>query len=336
MPAIQSQFEAFHCAIKLDEDDEKAKLREKRKTLLDALQSRLPDEFPSFEHFNQGSYSMDTGVMPVDGNFDIDVGIIFKCAREEYSDPVTLKIAVRDALDTHGRDVKIRRPCVTANYIRNGEIDFHVDLAIYAQREDGLLDLAKGKEHSTDSNRYWEIADPKGLTQEINNAFFDKKEREQYRRCIRYLKRWRDVNFVSGGAPLSIALTVAAKKWFKPYFELSDKPTDLLALLNWVETLLANFRFTLTNEGYYSKIEIILPVTPYTDLMGWMNKSQMETFLAKLEFLKTDLSKAYNEELPEEASKILNKQFGADFKILDKAATARVVPAAVISTGNSA
>ena len=33
MPAVQKQFEDFHTAIKLDNDDEKAKLREKRKVL---------------------------------------------------------------------------------------------------------------------------------------------------------------------------------------------------------------------------------------------------------------------------------------------------------------
>ena len=39
MPAVQKYFEDFHANIKLDNDDEKAKLREKRDTLLRALKA---------------------------------------------------------------------------------------------------------------------------------------------------------------------------------------------------------------------------------------------------------------------------------------------------------
>src|SRR5665213_137190 len=167
MPAVQKQFDDFHANIKLDDDDEKANLRDKRETLLTALRKNLGTDVPGFENFNQGSYSMHTGVLPLDGNYDIDVGLIFDCKRDKYPDPVVLKTKVRDALDSHGRTVKIRRPCVTVNYMRGDEVDYHVDLAIYVKRDDGLLDLAKGKENSEMSRRVWEIADPKNLTELI-------------------------------------------------------------------------------------------------------------------------------------------------------------------------
>ena len=77
MPAVQRQFEDFHSAICFDEDDEKATLREKRDTIVKALKANLGDDVPTFTNFNQGSYSMHTGVVPLDGNFDIDVGLIF-------------------------------------------------------------------------------------------------------------------------------------------------------------------------------------------------------------------------------------------------------------------
>ena len=215
MPAAQKQFDEFHAAIKLDNDDEKAKLREKRETLLTTLRKNLPADLPTFENFNQGSYSMHTGVVPLDGNYDIDVGLIFDCRRDKYPDPVVLKKKVRDALDSHGRTVTIRRPCVTVNYMRGDEVDYHVDLAVYVKRDDNLLDLAKGKENSDSSRRVWEISDPKKLTELICTAFKDAGDLGQFRRCIRYFKRWRDAQFYSG-APLSIALTVAALKWFVP------------------------------------------------------------------------------------------------------------------------
>ena len=335
MPAVQNQFDEFHANIKLDDDDEKAKLRDKRETLLTALKANLGDDVPAFENFNQGSYSMHTGVLPPDGNYDIDVGIIFDCKRDKYADPVTLKKEVRDALDNNGRTVKIRRPCVTVNYMRGEEVNYHVDLAIYVKRDDGLLDLAKGKENSDVSKRIWEVSDPKELTRLICTAFTDADELAQYRRCIRYSKRWRSVQFGSG-APLSIALTVAAKLWFKPYFETSGKPGDLLAMLDWVKAMLGQFQWSNTDEGFHERLKVALPVTPYTDLMAWMTKAQMETFKLKLEQLRDALQDTYDEDLPEDACKLLNKQFGDDFKVPEKAATAKAVAAPVISTGNSA
>ena len=335
MPAVQKQFEEFHSNIRLEDDDEKAKLREKRETLLKALRANLATDVPAFENFNQGSYSMHTGVVPLDGNYDIDVGLIFDCKQDKYPDPVSLKKKVRDALNTHGRTVNIRRPCVTVNYMRGDDVDYHVDLAVYVKRDDGLLDLAKGKENSEASKRVWEVSDPKKLTKVICDAFSDDAQLAQYRRCIRYLKRWRHVRF-SSGAPLSIALTLAAQKWFKPYFETSGKPSDMLAMLDWVQAMLGQFQYSFTSEGFHSRLKVELPVAPYVDLMEWMTNAQMETFEEKLKSLRDALQAAYDEDLPEDACKLLNKQFGDDFPVPEKAETARKVAAPVISTGNSA
>lgn len=335
MPAVQTQFEKFHSAIKLSEDDEKAKLREKRDTLIRALRANLPDDVPTFETFNQGSYSMHTGVIPLDGNYDIDVGVIFDCKRDKYPDPVELKKKVRDALDTHNRKVNIRRPCVTVNYMRGDQIDYHVDLAIYTKRDDSCLDLAKGKEHSAAEHRVWEVSDPKELTKLVCNRFED-EELKQYRRCIRYIKRWRTEQF-SSGAPLSIALTVAANHWFVPQVTTNGTYIDFLALLNWTKAMLSRFHWSISgDDGLHERLSVYLPVTPDTDLMGWMTRSQMETFKSKLECLRDALEAAYDETLPEVACQKLAKQFGADFPIPEKSETAKSVAAPFVSTGNSA
>lgn len=335
MPPVQKHFEEFHSKIKLDEDDEKATLREKRDTLLSALRKNLADDVPKFEEFHQGSYSMHTGVVPLDGNYDIDMGLIFDCKKDKYPDPVALKKKIRDALDTHGRSVNIRRPCVTVNYMRGAEIAYHVDLAVYAKRDDGYLDIAKGKENSEATKRVWEQSDPKKLTEVICTVFTDKYDLAQYRRCIRYLKRWRQVQF-SSGAPLSIALTVAAQKWFKPYFEMSGNAGDLQAMLNWVNAILGQFQWASVDGSTYQRLTVSLPVAPYNDLMGWMTEGQMSTVKSKFEVLRDALQEALDEDLPEDACKVLNKQFGDDFTIPEKAATARAVGAPVIGTGNSA
>lgn len=337
MPAVQRQFEDFHSAICFDEDDEKATLREKRDTIVKALKANLGDDVPTFTNFNQGSYSMHTGVVPLDGNFDIDVGLIFDCDQDKYPDPVVLKKKVRDAVNTNFRTVLIRRPCVTVNYVSGGEVAYHVDLAVYSRDANGTLYLAKGKENSAAEHRIWEVSDPKALTKLVCGAFSDSDELAQYRRCIRYLKRWRQWQFTGSGAPLSIALTVAALKWFKPNFNNSGKPVDLLAMLNWVEAMLGQFTYEWSHaDGLHERLKVMLPVAPHTDLMAKRTAAQMKTFKEKLELLRDALSDAYYEELPEDACKLLKKQFGEDFKVPEKSETAKAVSAAVISTGNSA
>lgn len=334
MASLQTQFDIFHSTIKLGEDDEKANLRSKRETLIDALRARLDDGVPSFTTFNQGSYSMSTGVRPLDGNYDIDVGVVFDCTRNRYPDPVELKKKIRDALNTHNRTVAIRRPCVTVNYMRDGNIEYHVDLAVYVKRPDGLLDIGKGKEHSAPENRVWEASDPRNLTELICTRF-EGAQLNQYRRCIRYLKRWRHVRFSSGG-PLSIALTAAAYHWFKPYQTSSGTILDIVALHSWVDTMLQLFSYKVTDEGVHQRLTVQLPVTPYSDLMQGMTRTQMEKFQCELKALKEALQSAYDETLPEEAAKKLVKVFGDDFPVPEKSTTAKAVSAAFIGTGNSA
>jgi len=334
MPAVQKQFDDFHANIKLDEDDEKANLREKRDTLLKALTANLPKDVPAFETFHQGSYSMHTGVVPLDGNYDIDVGIVFDCKRDKYPDPVELKKKVRDALNSNVRTVLIRRPCVTVNYMLNGEPQYHVDLALYAKRDDGMLDLAKGKEHSEAAHRVWELSDPKQLTELIRSRFKD-EDVAQYRRCIRYSKRWRDVQF-NGGAPLSIALTVAAYRWFRPYKTTMGTYIDLHAMRDWVDAMLNNFELRITDGSLYPRLRVELPVAPNVDLMAWMTKAQMGYFKGTLESLRAALTETYAQALPEDACKILVKQFGDDFPVPAKSETAKAVGAPFVHTGSSA
>lgn len=334
MPAVQKQFDDFHANIKLDDDDEKANLRQKRETLLKTLRANLPSDAPVFEHFNQGSYSMHTGVVPLDGNYDIDVGLVFDCTRDKYPDPVELKKKVRDALNSNGRTVKLRRPCVTVEYVVDSVPQYHIDLAVYTKRQDGMLDLAKGKEHSEAAHRIWEISNPKQLTDLICTRFKD-ADLAQYRRCIRYSKRWRDMQF-SGGAPLSIALTVAAYHLFQPYKTTNGTYVDLLAMRSWVNAMVEKFQWASTEEGTYERMTLTLPVEPNVDLMGWMTRAQMEYFKSALASLRDALGEAYDEALPESACKLLVKQFGNEFPVPAKSDTAKAVSAPFVHTGTSA
>ena len=108
-------------------------------------------------------------------------------------------------------------------------------------------------------------------------------------------------------------------------------------MLDWVQAMLDNFVSEYREEGgWHERLKVQLPVQPYNDLMAKRTSAQMTDFKERLESLRDALQEAYDEELPEDACKILKKQFGDDFKVPEKAETAKMVAPAVISTGNSA
>lgn len=325
MSLAQSQFEAFHTTIKLSYDDNAA-LRTKRETLLADLKQNLPDDVPGWVSFNQGSYELKTGIFPPDGDYDIDVGLRFDCEPSDYADPVELKIKIRDALNKCNRTVVIQRPCVTVVYMKNGDPDYHVDLAIYSQDGAGMH-LAKGKENSADENRVWERSEPIELTNYIRNRHAA-EDAKQFRRVVRYLKRWRDNNLNHGNFP-SIALTVAAADWLSPNFDpVSAKPRDLLATRDLVQSLL--------DRWAGNRLRVYLPVAPHADLLEKLTDTQMNDLKDRLSTLKSVLRDAYDEPDLREACLLLHKQFGADFPVPDKTDTTQKTKSAVISPGSSA
>lgn len=338
MAELQRYFDKFHEEIKLSDIDENPTLRDKRDMLVKELREKLPSDVPSFEEFNQGSYATNTGINPKDGNYDIDVGLLFDCTRSKYPNPVDLKIKVRDALIRANRNVRIRRHCVTVEYLKDSKPDYHVDLAIYVKRvEDQALDLAVGREFADENNRGWKKSDPKGLVDKIKSRHSG-KDGEQFRRCIRYLKRWRDEQLLSNDNLPSIALTCAAYSWFAPYKETApvERHVDSIALKRFVDSMLSNFHNVLHDGEMASRLQVFLPVEPGDDLLAKMTNSQMKRFKEKLETLSAALREAIAEPLPEKACAILAKQFGDKFPVPKKEETAKSTAAPYVSSGASA
>lgn len=339
---LQKQFEKFHNSIKLSRFKENQILREKRDIIVEKLKMGLKTVFdeqdvdpPEWDYFNQGSYDIGTGVKPLDGDFDIDVGIRFYFDHKDY-EAVDVKKWVRDALKGHTKEVRIKEPCVTVQYSVNDEPTYHVDLAIYAYEENTLFPdsylLARGKENSLNENRFWEEAAPIELSDKLKNRFSDEEDK-QYRRVIRYLKRWKDRRFSSDGnsAPSGIGITLAAYNWFSPdisYF--SGKSDDLSALKRFVNSMLNHFMTEYDPESgvYYHRLKVELPVKPFSDIFSKMTRNQMSNLKSKLEVLRDVLNEASKETDPYEASKILSKEF-ADFPIPERKNTAQIKKAAI-------
>lgn len=349
---MQKYLESFHDTIKLGTFEENATLREKRDIIRKRLEDRLPGVFekygetcPDFSLYDQGSYELGTGIKPCDGQFDIDQGLYFSVSIDEYPDPVKLKLRVFEALEGHTDEVRMRQPCVTVFYKGNVETAFHVDIAVYA---DGSKDadrktrLARGKQYSSEENRYWEVSDQFGLREAIHNHF-QENERKQFKRIVRYLKRWKDENFSGDGhaAPRGIALTILAYELlqWKAQDSLSGKPDDLQAMRDLIRATLNRFvvpTWDQDEQRIIWRLEAKLPVEPGNDLFEKLTNKQMETFKGEVENLLKSLDEAANKVDPVEACEVMQKVFGADFPVPPKEATARKHSPAIISSSSSA
>ncbi|MDX6745926.1 hypothetical protein SHK09_03905 [Polaribacter sp. PL03] len=349
---IQRNFKDFHDKIRikdLDREEESNKiLREKRDILLKDIKTYFDkknkdldtQEQIKYEWFNQGSYAMYTGVKPLDdSDFDIDVAIVLDINKENYSNPTTVKKWIFEALDTKiNRTVLWKKPCITVQYTKAGEEKYHVDFAIYAgNNDDNKYYLAKGKETSISDEKKWDESSPKELKDSINNRFEGSEEKKQFKRVIKYLKRWKEENFKSEnsgtGKPTGIALTALIYKHFTPFvkdhFTNTPEVNDLSALLNSVSHII--------NSNIWSEIEIHLPVPPYNNLFSEMTSIQMEKFKEKLTTLKNKLEEAQENIDPHEASKLIQKVLGSDFPIIEKEKiSVRSSMPAMTSSGESA
>lgn len=344
MADLQKQFLEFHNAIKLGTYEGKhanGVLREKRDLIINQLKASLKakeeEGYPQFvKSFNQGSYALNTGIKPIRaGDYDIDVGVLLSCHKEDYTDPVELKKLVEECIQHTNREVRIKHPCVTVTYKKDGVDDYHVDIPIYAKSnnvDDESYYLAKGKKGQQDKDRFWQLSDPEGLTSIINglykgNGTYENNgsdQRKQFRRCVRYLKRWRNHKYVGIH---SIGLTMAAYHWLEPEVEVKNDGEVLLSL---VKTILNNF-------DYSGRLSINLPITPGGDLLKSVNDQDMATIKERFETLRDNLQSAVDEPDAHEASKTLRKSFGDDFPLVaknDKAKKSNQAP--YVSTGTSA
>lgn len=325
MADVQKQFKQFIKDIKLSEEEKT--LRDKREAVINALTAGLKRDFeargetpPEFKPFNQGSYSLKTGIKPAGGgnDYDIDVGIVFAVDPAQHKDdPVKLKRWVRDALKGHTESVKIKTPCVTVAYTAG----YHVDLAVYAHPEmniNGELPLSWGKEHA--ETQEWQTNNPGELSKRIKSTFPDEAKRKQFRRVLRALKRWRDLKYKSAtshAAPVGVGLTIAGLTMFEPQVDVfNGTEDDRKATEIFVRNLLARFQddcWSVKDEAHGRRLVVKVPFAPSTDVFERINNNNMSELEKFLKELLADIQAADRAKTNREACKCMRDQFGSDF-----------------------
>ncbi|MDY7230250.1 nucleotidyltransferase [Hyalangium rubrum] len=312
--SLQPLFRRFHETIQLKQYEENAELRQKRDIILERLRDKLRPR--TFEPFNQGSYAMGTGIKPIDRDYDIDIGIVFDLDHLK-NDPVTVKGWVYEAVVGHTTSVEWRRPCITVNYQQGREPKYHVDLAVMARDSRGTLRLALGKQHSQADQREWQVDDRQGFIEAVKNRF-NGEDGFQFRRVIRYLKRWKDEHFSNEGraAPSGLSLTVAAYRWFAPKKSSTYQGVeydDLAATTALVGAMRQNFQTTwdLTLGRSIHRLSLQFTHAPHDDVLARMTNQQMEEFYGRIEKLSGWLEDARKRQSAEP----LQRAFGSDFPV---------------------
>lgn len=316
---IQTHFNKFHDRIKLGrEDDAYRKARERDDSIKRAMKTEFRDAgYPIVDDFMQGSLKTHTGIVPLSGDHDIDRALVIDDDTAPEN-PVTPKKKALDVLENRGfKNAKIKKPCVTADYASD---NVHIDFIIYKRSGDQHY-LAVGKANSDESNREWSATDPHGLTDWINDdSQYDRADAKdvlaQFRRLVRYLKRWRDEQFSETVAAkvFSIGLTVMVKHEFVPSFSTEGARQDLQSLRKTVAAILDARYFDEEDEGRY-RVRVDLPVEPWRNIFYGSSLDTGTQLYNKLKRLKEKLAEA--EELSDERKQcqILNELFGDDFKV---------------------
>ena len=333
---IQTHFDKFHDRIKLGrEDNAYKKARDRDDSIKADVKTAFRDAgYPIVADFIQGSLKTHTGIIPISGDYDIDRALVIDEDRAPEN-PVTPKKKALDVLEGRGfKNARIKKPCVTADYARDA---VHIDFIIYKRSGDQHY-LAVGKEHSDENNREWSIADPLGLIDWVNDASASWREEAkdvlaQFRRLVRYLKRWCDVQFSETvrSKVFSIGLTVMVKQQLKPKFSTEGAREDLAALRATVGAILAAGYFNEVAGGKY-RIHVHLPVQPDRDIFYGSSLDTGTQLYNKLNRLKEQMEKAEGLSDERKQCEILNELFGDDFRVPDPPRGGSSAKRAVYST----
>ena len=328
MADVQKYFEQFHGAIRTDYDSDQ-KLREKREIVLDKITRRLRDaNRPSFYVLHQGSYSKDarTGVKTIeDLRYDIDIGLRFAITEAEYT-AQEVRGWVWEAVEDHTQDVQDKGPCIRVIYAEG----FHLDLVSYAHWTD---DGGREQYRLAHKDNSWRQTDPPGLLKCIRDArepfgqlTDSATSTDQFRRVVRYLKRWNDVQIPmeSADKPTGLGYTLLCRDRLVPTYTWDGNSDDRKALRN-----LASFA-----ETQLGRISAHKPTPEYEDLFGRLSEVAMDKLKSRFADMRSALDDADAEVDPVKACKRLREVFGLDFPVPNPPDTAKKTSAPAIVTSS--
>ena len=330
---IQAHFNIFDKNIYLTSQSAGyKKAREKDVGILKEIKIAFKDAgYPIVDTFMQGSFNVNTAINSLVGDYDIDRVIVIE-SDTAPEDPLIPKKLILDVLSNRNfNNPRVKKPCVTADY---SSTNLHIDYILY-KRIGESYSLAVGKLNSSIESKEWSPSDPKGLSEWINSlsSYGESQlnKRKQFKRLVRYMKRWRDVNFKDDAVRkkvFSIGLTVMIKEQYTPNSLDSSVSDDLSVLKSVIDKILVASYFRKQYPSGDYRVYVDLPTKPYRDIFqhkmaGGTSESGSDLNVGnqlrnKLVTLQSKLQNALDETDEIKQCIILNNIFGDDFKIPSK------------------
>lgn len=306
MADVQKLFERFHSDIRTYYEINE-KLRSKKTIIVNRVQDHLrKNDHPVCTEYIQGSYKMKVGILALEGSeYDIDVGLRFSFNDQKYT-PETVRGWVYEAVKDHTEDVQEKGPCIRVTYSDG----YHVDLVCYAWWDD---EFGAEQHRLAHKSSGWRPANPPKLVQYVRDARrpFEGTEdgstqTDQFRRVVRYLKRWND-NAIRGESdekPSGLALVLLTKQHLSgPALTWDGTADDRLA----VE------RVARAAAETVGRITATKPTPEGEDMFGRLSESGMRELKERFAALRDALIDALREPEASKACLRLKEVFGDDF-----------------------
>ena len=185
------EFNKFYRTSVVLPETEQNELREKRKLNVKRLKEGLLEYneenkkgYKISEDRIQGSMAMHTIVQNDEGDYDIDVGIVFESSNLIGLGPLASRNMVADALKRKTKqfaeEPEVKTSCVRLKYTSTG---YHVDFALFKREKDIVDDKEYIYEHA---GAEWSVRDVKALEEWFNAQI--KEKGDVLRKVIRLSK----------------------------------------------------------------------------------------------------------------------------------------------------
>ena len=211
MANLNDTFLEFNGLISLS-PKKKEELRVSRNAIRDDIEAYfLKNKINHTVKFKgQGSFSMNTTILPISGEYDVDDGVYIFGSEDDKPTPATAHNWIYDAVkDRTSQETIDKNTCVRVQYAKN----YHVDLPIYYKttdnNNDAFYDSADVPELAHKA-KGWIESDPYAF-----KLWFDEKAKgkDQLKRIVRYLKAWTD--FKSHlNLPSGLVMTILAVNYY--------------------------------------------------------------------------------------------------------------------------
>lgn len=185
------EFNKFYRTSVVLPEVEQNELREKRKLNVKRLKEGLLEyneenkkDYKISEDRIQGSMAMHTIVQNDEGDYDIDVGIVFESSNLNSLGPLASRNMVADALKRKTKqfaeEPEVKTSCVRLKYTSTG---YHVDFALFKREKETVDDKKYTYEHA---GAEWSVRDVKALEEWFNAQI--KEKGDILRKVIRLSK----------------------------------------------------------------------------------------------------------------------------------------------------